>query len=73
MTTLDDLNARLLALKIRLRQFEEASADTRKAAQHANAEHTPDEYLFLAAGLDEDAAGLRAEIAELEAERKRLS
>lgn len=70
--SLDDLNAELLALKVELRQLEEARDDALKAADEPTAEAPRDEYLAIAADLDVLAAAKRAEIAEREAQRRLL-
>jgi hypothetical protein len=72
LTSLDDFNARLLTLKTRLRQIEGWRGDTLKAADDPSA-HTPrEQYLDDATYLEGRAAKLRAEIAELEKQRRLL-
>jgi hypothetical protein len=71
LTSLDDLNARLLTLKTRLRQIEGWRDDTLKAADDPSAQTPREQYLEDAAYFQDRATKLRAEIAELE-ERRRL-
>ncbi len=66
MTLLDDINARLLALKYELRQFEEARDDALKSADDPSAAISRDEYRVIAAALEILAEEKRAEIAEKE-------
>lgn len=64
--------ARLFVAKQELRQFQQASADAKQAAQEAAGTYSPESYLAAAADLDMLAEEMRGEIAELEAERDRL-
>jgi hypothetical protein len=68
--SLDDLNAQLLALKTELRKYEDARDDALKAADDPAAETPREEYLAVAAELENVAAEVRAEIAEKEAQRR---
>ncbi|TKV80089.1 hypothetical protein FDV58_17715 [Bradyrhizobium elkanii] len=72
MTSLDDLNARLLTLKIQLRQVEGWRDDALKASVDPTAQAPREQYLDDAAYLQGEAATIRAEIADLETRRRLL-
>jgi hypothetical protein len=72
LTSLDDINARLWALKDQLRQTEGVRDDALKAAADPAATLSRDEYFDRATELEIVAVQLRAGIADLEAHRRLL-